>query len=181
MRPWSSFSSQVNRVELWVCNTNTTEDWTNKVEILGKFTELWIATMLWRHGVINFDNCGGLIKALLRSVFRADYPFPLIWNSDLNCLLQSNSRLLPSSLDMNSLFFRRALEPIETSQTRALKRGQDHSRIFPNAVPEFKYIWMALFLKHRDTVVGPLPVSGHYMQTTPLLTPSAPPQMAFCN
>ena len=57
--------SQVYRVELWVYNTNTAEDWTNKVDplkvdVLGKFTELWIATMLWRHGVIKFDNCAGL-------------------------------------------------------------------------------------------------------------------------
>ena len=50
------------RVELWVYNTNTTEDWTNKVDVLGKFTELWIATMLWRHGVIKFDNCAELRK-----------------------------------------------------------------------------------------------------------------------
>ena len=38
---------------------------------------------------------------------------------------------------------------------------------------------MAPFLKHRDTVVGTLPVSGHYMQTPPLLTPSAPTQGHF--
>ena len=38
---------------------------------------------------------------------------------------------------------------------------------------------MAPFLKHRDTVVGTLPVSGHYMQTSPLLTPSAPTQVHF--
>ena len=62
MHSWSLFSSQVNRVELWVYNTNTTEDWTNKVDVLGKFTELWIATMLWRHGVIKFDNCAGLFN-----------------------------------------------------------------------------------------------------------------------
>ena len=32
---------------------------------LGKFTELWIATMLWHHGVIKFDNCAGLSAFLL--------------------------------------------------------------------------------------------------------------------
>ena len=61
---WSLFSSQVNRVELWVYNTKKTEDLTNKVDVLGKFTELWIATMLWRHGVIKFDNCAGLSDIL---------------------------------------------------------------------------------------------------------------------
>ena len=40
-------------------------------------------------------------------------------------------------------------------------------------------IWMPPFLKHRDTVVGTLPVSGHYMQTPLLLTPSAPTQGHF--
>ena len=38
---------------------------------------------------------------------------------------------------------------------------------------------MAPFLKHRDNVVGTLPVLGHYMQTPPLLTPSAPTQGHF--
>ena len=62
---WEGLPAPPDRVELWVYNTNTTEDWTNKVDVLGKFTELWIAAMLWRHGVIKFDNCAGLNKAVI--------------------------------------------------------------------------------------------------------------------
>ena len=57
--PLSSSFSQVNRVELWVYNTSTTEDWTNKVDVFGKFTELWILLYRQMSPHCTF-NTGGL-------------------------------------------------------------------------------------------------------------------------
>ena len=77
----------------------TTEDWTNKVDVLGKFNGLWIATMLWRHGVIKFDNCAGPQKRYWFARYVAPGHFQTTFDDKSG---YGHVRLYPS----NSSFFR---------------------------------------------------------------------------